>query len=254
VLDIDLLLSITRQAGAAILSIYNLEDRGVELKSDNSPITRADKLAHDIIQKGLASYGFPILSEEGSHSTYLARKNWKTYWLVDPLDGTKEFIKKNGEFTVNIALVEDGKPTFGIVYAPVGDELYFGGKYLKAKMITSHSQINLPDARFTSLDAVIDASNLNVFASRTHRNKETANYLATLNQPRLKAMGSSLKFMKIAEGKADLYPRFAPTMEWDTAASHAILNSLGHKILQLDSSEELVYNKENLQNPYFICY
>ncbi|PCJ67858.1 MAG: 3'(2'),5'-bisphosphate nucleotidase [Bacteroidetes bacterium] len=241
-------------AGKVILDIYNTADFGIESKADNSPLTLADKAAHDVIVEGLKPFGFPILSEEGETISYSERKNWTKFWMVDPLDGTKEFIKKNGEFTVNIALIEDGKPTFGVIYVPVKDQLYIGGVSEAAVKITSDGSFKLKPSDAYGYTEISSKEKVRVVASRSHLNDETKDLLNSLSNPSIVSMGSSLKFMVIADGDADLYPRYAPTMEWDTAAAHGILNSLGYKVLQQGSLEELTYNKENLLNPYFICY
>jgi 3'(2'), 5'-bisphosphate nucleotidase len=250
----DQLSVIAKAAGKAILEIYKNGNFGVEAKEDNSPLTLADKAAHDIIVKGLEPFGFPILSEEGTDVSYAERKNWSKFWMVDPLDGTKEFIKKNGEFTVNIALIEDGTPTFGVVYVPVTEELYIGGAEQSATKITKYGSFPLNCKGDITYNELIKKEGLRVVASRSHLNDATQDLLSNLSKPEIVSMGSSLKFMVIADGKADLYPRFAPTMEWDTAAAHGILLSLGYSVLEENSQEELTYNKENLLNPYFICY
>jgi len=250
----DQLSAIAIEAGKAILEIYETGDFGVEAKNDDSPLTRADKAAHEVIVEGLKSFGYPILSEEGADIPYEERKNWDKFWMVDPLDGTKEFIKKNGEFTVNIALIEDGTPTFGVVYVPVKDELYIGGVNDSATKVTESGEVKLRAKGELSYADLIQKSALRVVASRSHLNDATQNLLSSLHNPEIVSMGSSLKFMVLADGNADLYPRFAPTMEWDTAAAHGILKSLGYSVLKENSNDELTYNKENLLNPYFICY
>ncbi|MFY0593227.1 3'(2'),5'-bisphosphate nucleotidase CysQ [Roseivirga sp.] len=233
-------------AGSKILEIYNSNDFVVEIKGDNSPLTKADKAAHEIIMSFLEPTGIPVLSEEGREISYNERKKWEFLWIVDPLDGTKEFIKRNGEFTVNIALVRNQQPILGVVYAPVLDKLYAGAKAIGASLISKEGiRVLKPKVR---LD--LTKPNLKVVASRSHLNEETQAFLNNLKQPEIVSMGSSLKFMVIAEGNADVYPRFAPTMEWDTAAAHAILEELGGKVSNLDGNS-LIYNKENLLNPYF---
>lgn len=233
-------------AGQKILEIYNSDDFEIELKGDNSPLTKADKAAHDIIMSLLEPKGIPVLSEEGRDISYAERGEWEYLWVVDPLDGTKEFIKRNGEFTVNIALVKQGKPILGVVYAPVLDKLYAAAEGLGATLTKGEDTIKL--AKRQALD--LSESNLKVVASRSHLNDETQAFLDKLTNPEIISMGSSLKFMVIAEGEADVYPRFAPTMEWDTAAAHAVLRELGGKVTNPEGGS-LVYNKENLLNPYF---
>lgn len=243
------------EAGEAILAIYQTANLEIEEKGDGSPLTKADKMAHAIIQKALNKTGLPILSEEGSQISYSERKNWKKYWLVDPLDGTKEFIRRNGEFTVNIALIENGKPIYGIIHVPVTRETFFGGKDIEAVKIENKLRFSLRrKSNPSSLMEIMKTNKLKVVVSRSHLNTETETFLSKLSNPETVTMGSSLKFLALVDSKADLYPRFAPTMEWDTAAAHAILNSLGYKIFQKQTKSELIYNKENLLNPNFICF
>ncbi len=243
------------EAGKEILKVYNSDNLGIVEKSDRSPLTLADQKAHDVIIRRLSATNLPILSEEGKEIPNEKRKNWSTFWMVDPLDGTKEFIKKNGEFSVNIALIENGIPTFGIVYVPVHDKLFVGGKDVKPYLIDNGNKKNLNKKnKPTTLIDLKAKDHIRIVASRSHLNSETKTFLEQLQSPQIVSMGSSLKFMAIIEGEADLYPRFAPTMEWDTAASHAILNALDYQIFQLNTIKELIYNKENLLNPYFICY
>ena len=259
---LDLIFQAAIEAGSEIMEIYSSADFGVESKSDQSPLTKADKAAHHKIVEILYGTGIPILSEEGLQSSFEERSEWDEYWLIDPLDGTKEFIKQNGEFTVNIALIEKGVPVFGVVYAPVLDKLYMGGTKVGFSKLWSENrskEIELKRSSFTSLEELRNAKDSRVVASRSHRNEATENFINSLNGPNIVSMGSSLKFMVLAEGTADVYPRFAPTMEWDTAAAHAILNQLGFKILQVKnnsevSEKEIEYNKENLLNPWFLVY
>lgn len=241
----DLLIQTAYNAGEAIMKIYNSNDFDIELKGDNSPLTKADKNAHEVIMKALSQTKLPILSEEGVSVSYERRKNWRRFWMVDPLDGTKEFIKRNGEFTVNIALIEDGKPIFGVVYAPVLDKMYYGGKGVGVYLISDHKEVKLKK-KINSLDIV------RVVASRSHLNQDTQKFIDKFKKVEKVLMGSSLKFMLLAEGKADYYPRFAPTMEWDTAAAHAIVNAIGYEVLNSSTRQALVYNKEDLLNPHFL--
>jgi 3'(2'), 5'-bisphosphate nucleotidase len=230
-----------------IMDIYTSGDFQAELKGDNSPLTLADKRAHHIISGILQSSNLPILSEEGKTSPYEERKHWDYFWMVDPLDGTKEFLKRNGEFTVNIALIHQHKPVMGVVAVPVSGDIYYGfgsNAFLMRKGIKT----KLPHRGRIDLKQ----TGLRVVASRSHMNEETKQFIEGLKDTSLVSSGSSLKFMLLAESQADLYPRFAPTMEWDTAASHAIINAIGLKVLQQNSTEELQYNKENLLNPNFI--
>jgi 3'(2'), 5'-bisphosphate nucleotidase len=251
--SLEELLSIARKASShaskEILNIYESEDFGLDIKSDLSPLTKADRKGHEIICSYLEKTGIPILSEEGKHTEYEVRKDWSKLWIVDPLDGTKEFIKRNGEFTVNIALVENRKPILGVVEAPVLNTQYYGVTEIGG--FKSVDGVKIEMNKLSSLDKQKEA--LRVVASRSHLNDETQAFLDDLNSPLIVSMGSSLKFMMIAEGKADIYPRFAPTMEWDTAAAHAIISSLGGRV-ESPYGVELIYNKHNLLNPHFRVY
>lgn len=247
-------------AGEKIIEIYNT-NFSIEYKEDSSPLTLADKSSHEIISSNLSHFGIPILSEEGGEISFEERKNWKYLWVIDPLDGTKEFIKKNGEFTVNIALIRKGKPLLGVIYAPVLKKLYFGLEKNGSYVFDVNQQFN-----FNSINEILTISNklplkikknkYKVVASRSHLGPETLRYvekLKTRHPIDFVSIGSSLKICLVAEGIADIYPRFAPTWEWDTAAGHAIINAMGGKIAKTDNkSEELIYNKENLLNPWFI--
>lgn len=243
---------IAQAAGAAILNIYeNEEDFGVEHKADDSPLTRADKAANDVIVAGLEALPFPapIISEENKMAPYEARQHYHYFWLVDPLDGTKEFIKRNGEFTVNIALVKQNQVVFGVVYVPVTGELFWAAKQQGAFQWDGTTHTPLSAAQFHMTDA-----KLKVVASRSHLNEQTQTFVDQLEEPELVSKGSSLKLLLVASGAAHLYPRLAPTMEWDTAAAQIIVEEAGGQVLQADSGQPLVYNKENLLNPHFIVY
>ncbi len=239
---------ITRQAGAEILKIYGSDDFGVEQKADDSPLTRADKAANDVIVAGLNQLVLkaPVVSEEGKDVPYTERAQYTRFWLVDPLDGTKEFIKRNGDFTVNIALIENGRPVLGAVYVPVTDELFYSAQSEGAWQ-EGVGQIHA--ARFTMQDP-----RLQVVASRSHLNDETQAFMDKLNDPEIVSRGSSLKIIELARGTAHLYPRLAPTMEWDTAAAHAILLEAGGRLVDDGTGKDLVYNKEVLRNPHFVAY
>ena len=238
-------------AGAEILKIYET-DFVVDQKEDHSPLTQADRNAHLKILSHLEQTPFPILSEEGKHLSYEKRKKWNLFWLVDPLDGTKEFIKRNGEFTVNIALIKKGIPIIGVIYVPVTDTLYVGSekgafKYEKFTSTKSEPQkLPLPkgDRPYT------------IVGSRSHMSSETEIFFdekkKIYGNVNVLAVGSSLKLCMVAEGKADAYPRYAPTMEWDTGAGHAIALAAGFSVKKFDSNENLYYNKENLTNPWFL--
>lgn len=236
------------EGAKAILEVYHSEDFQAEAKGDNSPLTLADRKAHAVIALILEATNLPVLSEEGRDIPFETRKDWPYFWMVDPLDGTKEFIKRNGEFTVNIALIHHNTPILGVVAVPVTGEVFYASK--------GHGAFVKRDGRVAPLPKrnawQLDAPGLRVVASRSHMNEETQQFIDKLNQPVLVSKGSSLKFMLLAEGKADVYPRYAPTMEWDTAAAHAVVNEAGLKVLQSGTEDELRYNKENLLNPHFL--
>ncbi|MDY6801698.1 MAG: 3'(2'),5'-bisphosphate nucleotidase CysQ [Bacteroidota bacterium] len=250
------------KAGKEILKVYHSKDFGIKIKSDNSPLTLADKRAHEIIVDMLKSTYVPILSEEGKDIAYEERSKWRYYWLIDPLDGTKEFIKRNGEFTVNIALIYHGIPIAGVVYAPCLNDLYFALKDFGAYK-TSVFNIDTNDLHIEKLIGL--SQKLPVFSkkdkytvvgSRSHMNKETEDFINKLKAKHGEidfiSKGSSLKIVMVAEGRADIYPRFAPTMEWDTAAGHAIALYAGCEILENGQKTPLIYNKKNLLNSWFI--
>jgi len=237
-----------RQASEAILQVYESGDFDVAQKGDQSPLTRADREAHQVIAAALAPTGLPLLSEEGRAIAYAERKRWSRFWLVDPLDGTKEFLKRNGDFTVNIALIEGQRPVWGVVAVPVTGDLYQGGPGRGASVQRNGTSLPLPQR--TRVD--LQQPGLRVVASRSHQTPETEAFVQGLQSPALVSRGSSLKFMMVAEGLADVYPRYAPTMEWDTAAAHAIVNGVGLRVWQHDTEAELVYNKEDLLNPWFL--
>lgn len=252
--EIRELLSIAKtaaiEAGKAIMEVYAQTDMFVEVKADSSPLTLADSKGNDVISQILAGTNLPILSEEGKSIAFEDRKNWEYFWLVDPLDGTKEFIKRNGEFTVNIALIHKDTPIAGVVFAPVLEKCYFGGVGLGAFL--QHENGDITAMQINS--ATLDMPNLRVVASRSHMSPETEAFVKQITNPSFVSMGSSLKFMVLAEGNADVYPRFAPTMEWDTAAAHAVVKAAGGEIWQYpDFTVPLVYNKKNLLNPWFLA-
>lgn len=243
-----LAVSAAESASREILAVYNSDDFQVEAKGDRSPLTRADKRAHEVIVNTLNSTGFPVLSEEGRNTPFEERKDWKYFWMVDPLDGTKEFIKRNDEFTVNIALIHGNKPVMGVVAVPVAGDVYFGASGQGVTL--RRNAVNTPLPRRSPIN--LEASGLRVVASRSHMNAPTENFITRLRNATLVSAGSSLKFMLIAEGKADVYPRFGPTMEWDTAAAHLIINEVGLKVYRDGEIAELRYNKEDLLNPDFL--
>lgn len=222
----------------------------VELKKDKSPLTAADRASHRIIEEGLLALrpDLPVLSEEGRDIPYSQRKGWNAFWLVDPLDGTKEFIRRNGEFTVNIALIEKGSPVFGLVYSPALEKLYWGMKGRGAWLADGDGEPKAIGVRRKDPD-----SGLTVVMSRSHPSPELDAYLKTIKVSEVVSIGSSLKFCLVAEGEADLYPRFGPTMEWDTAAGQAVLEAAGGYVLNRQTGERLSYNKESLLNPFFLA-
>jgi 3'(2'), 5'-bisphosphate nucleotidase len=242
------------KAGKEILDVYYNSDFGVEFKSDNSPLTIADRRAHNVITAVLSETKLPVLSEEGRTIPYNERKNWKLFWLVDPLDGTKEFVKRNDEFTVNIALVESNSPIAGVVYVPVTKELFWGNVKGSFKAMVENENEILGNIQ--QLPFIIERKNFVVAGSKSHMNPETEKYIQSLDTKgkpvELKSKGSALKICMVAEGFAEVYPRLAPTMEWDTAAGHAIVKFAGKEIVQYENNKPLVYNKENLLNPWFI--
>ena len=242
----------------AIMEVY-YSDFEVDYKEDKSPLTLADKKCHQIIERLLFKTGIPILSEEGESIPFSERKNWEYFWLVDPLDGTKEFIKRNGEFTVNIAMIHKGIPIMGVIYAPVRQELYFAMEPYGSFKVNRSLQINSLDDLITESDKLpIDykRNDYVIVGSRSHMSVETEKFIEDKKKKHKKVkmliVGSSLKFCIIAEGKADAYPRYALTMEWDTGAGHAIAKMAGFSTLQYATKEELVYNKQDLLNPWFL--
>lgn len=260
-LNLIKIISTTIEAGKKTLNIYDQKDYNISLKGDFSPLTLADKLSNDIIINDLKKTGIPILSEEGNTINFEERSQWDKFWLVDPLDGTKEFINKNGEFTINIALIEAGKPIAGFVYVPVKDILYVGilqggifeghSESVALKSIEASKKINLKPIPDKHEDSII------VMGSRSHMNEETQRYIDNLKlrYPELtfKSRGSSLKICALAEGSAHYYPRYAPTMEWDTGAAHAVLLAAGGRIMQKENGLEVAYNKKDLLNPHFLA-
>lgn len=245
------------------MKIYQRPDADwdVTFKDDASPLTLADKRSQAIIARGLAATPYPILSEEGAHAPYEERRDWTRLWVVDPLDGTKEFIKRNGEFTVNIALVEDTRPVLGIIYVPVQRRLFWGVVGDNAASGEAHCCDVTREGTLTNeqrlpfgLEAAHDC--YVVVASRSHLSPETEDFLAQAGREHpdlsLHSAGSSLKFCLVATGVADVYPRFAPTMEWDTAAGQAIAVAAGCEVVDAKTGQPLTYNKPDLHNPYFM--
>ncbi|MFL2564082.1 MAG: 3'(2'),5'-bisphosphate nucleotidase CysQ [Flavobacteriales bacterium] len=247
------------EASKDILTIYKSDDFEIESKEDNSPLTKADKAAHNIISSILQESKIPILSEEGKSIPYETRKYWNKLWIVDPIDGTKEFIKRNGEFTVNIALIENNKPVIGVILAPASGVLYFSEKNMGAfKSTTNLDYFNPENLLVEALPLPLNHENkvYTVVASRSHLSKETEAYVENLRtkhgEVKFISIGSSLKLCMVAEGKANCYPRFAPTMEWDTAAGQAICEAAGFQVLDFKTKKSMIYNREDLLNNWFI--
>ncbi len=248
------------EAGKVIMQVYDTVF-DVEIKDDKSPLTEADKKANDVINSFLIPTGIPIISEENKQTDFQVRKNWETCWVVDPVDGTKEFIKRNGEFTVNIALVENGVPKLGVIYVPAVKTIYYcnveEGKAFKAELNSHDSTIEEVLKLSKPLQPTINTSNnVQVVGSRSHMNQDTLDFVESLKKDgkevEIVSKGSSLKFCLVAEGNADVYPRYAPTMEWDTAAGQAICNAVGLQVISKETNKPLKYNKENLLNSYFL--
>ena len=247
------------EASKVILEIYNSGEFNVEIKGDNSPLTRADTASHNVIMSHLETTGIPVLSEEGRDISYKERKSWKQLWIVDPIDGTKEFIKRNGEFTVNIALIENQKPIIGVIFVPVTGELYFSSKEAEAFKVA----LDLEDYDLEALLSQADKlplqredNTFTIVASRSHMSAETEEYVQQMRdihgEVNLISKGSSLKLCMVAEGTADCYPRFAPTMEWDTAAGQGICEHAGFQVLDWDTKKNMLYNREELLNNWFL--
>lgn len=263
--DYEALLSIAidaaLQGGKEILEVYN-SDFAVEHKDDKSPLTEADKRAHNKIMELLGPTDMPVLSEEGKDIPYDERVDWDEFWMVDPLDGTKEFIKRNGEFTVNIALIMGRFSYAGVIYVPVKNTLYFGMdgvgsfKLENVPAEANHQPLDSWIANAETLPKKRPEGPIRVVGSRSHMNEDTEKFVATLKKRygnvEIVSMGSSLKICLVAEGLADVYPRLAPTMEWDTAAGQAIAVAAGMEVLNAKTRMDMLYNKENLLNDWFI--
>lgn len=242
---------IARRAGAEIMRIYDQDDFGIANKADKSPLTLADQASNDLIVSELARLELPapIISEESKQVPYSERRQYTRFWLVDPLDGTKEFIKRNGEFTVNIALIDTQSPLLSVVYTPVSDDLFWAIRRRGAYRVVDGQDVRLEASPFTLQD-----EGLKVVASRSHLNDETRTFLDNLQSPEVVSRGSSLKILMLATGEAQLYPRLGPTMEWDTGAAQLILEEAGGRLIDQTTGQPLRYNKESLLNPHFIAY
>ncbi|MFM1913901.1 MAG: 3(2),5-bisphosphate nucleotidase CysQ [Bacteroidota bacterium] len=255
--NLKLSIEASLRAGEVIMEIYNGEDFAIEIKDNNSPLTKADKAAHEIIKSHLSVSNYPILSEEGAQIPYNERKTWNLFWMVDPIDGTKEFIKRNGEFTVNIALIKDQRPVLGVVYTPVLKHLYFAEEGFGSFKVENISILDdLNSNNFIDLKKTTPPDIYTLVVSKSHMNLETQEYVNEKEKEygtiKMASFGSSLKICKVAEGSANCYPRFGPTMEWDTAAAHAIAFIANCIVTKTDLITPLIYNKEDLLNPYFI--
>lgn len=244
-----------------ILQVYN-SDIAVELKPDQSPLTEADRRSHKVINAILQDTIIPLLSEEGKKIPFKERENWTQFWLIDPLDGTKEFIKRNGEFTVNIALIENRFPVLGVVYVPVKGILYFGSQEVGSYKLTIGPDESISEdvqeliKKAEKLKGKNNNGPYTIVASRSHLSPETEDFISSKKNEygdvEIISAGSSLKLCLVAEGIANVYPRLAPTMEWDTAAGHAVAKFAGCKVIDYQTGEELQYNKKDLHNPWFI--
>jgi 3'(2'), 5'-bisphosphate nucleotidase len=271
------------EAGNAILQVYRSADFKVELKADRSPLTLADRNAHEIIMQNLSKFDIPVLSEEGKNIPYEKRKSWDVFWLVDPLDGTKEFIKKNGEFTVNIAMISQNKPVAGVVLVPDKNILYFASREIGSFRVDVSQLAELVIGKFGNIDWPLDLSETEaadilsaligrsanlpinestnqpytIAGSRSHPTPELEAFVEEkrrqYGEVDFISAGSSLKLCLVAEGRADIYPRTGPTMEWDTAAGQAVVESAGGKVLQYETDQPLTYNKADLLNPWFVA-
>ena len=247
------------EASKAILEIYHSGAFDIEIKGDNSPLTKADTASHNVIMSYLETTGIPVLSEEGRDIPYQERKDWKQLWIVDPIDGTKEFIKRNGEFTVNIALIENQKPIIGVIFVPVTGALYFSSKEIGAFKVA----VDLDDydvevllLNSNKLPLQREDYTFTIVASRSHMSLETEEYVQKMRKKHgavnIISKGSSLKLSMVAEGTADCYPRFAPTMEWDTAAGQAICEHAGFEVIDWDTKKNMLYNRKELLNSWFL--
>lgn len=236
----------------AIMDVYRSSfEHTISKKVDQTPLTLADQRAHQIIMDGLSEIQeqIPVISEEGEIPSFEKRKDWERYWLVDPLDGTREFINRNGDFTVNIALIERNRPVMGVVLVPVTGELYWALKGQGAYLNMDTRDITISVQEFETAE-----KGLRIMASRSHMSQANWEYISKFREAVLIQRGSSLKIMAIAAGNADLYPRLGPTMEWDTAASQIILEEAGGKLLSLGDAKPLEYNKFSLKNPHFVAF
>ncbi len=257
--NLKIALTAALEAGKAILEIYHSGEFDIEIKGDNSPLTKADTASHNVILRHLEKTNIPVLSEEGKEIPYQERKTWNQLWVVDPIDGTKEFIKRNGEFTVNIALIQDQKTLLGVIFVPASGDLYFSTKDRGAyKVSVDLNTLNMDNLLERSTKLPVDRKDktYTLVASRSHMSPETEAYIqemkAKYGAVNLVSKGSSLKLCMVAEGRADCYPRFAPTMEWDTAAGQAICEHAGFKVIDWSTKKPMLYNRKELLNNWFL--
>jgi len=242
-------------AGKIIMEIYYSGSFESDLKPGEFPSTIADKRAHRIITEHLDKTNLPVLSEEGMNIDFKERRNWEYFWMIDPLDGTKEFIHKNGEFTINIALIKQNIPVAGVIYVPISDTLYHGSTETGIYKNEKGKRIQFPPLlKRNQFTDILQKKQTTITVSRSHPSPQTNDFIKKFKNVSIKSMGSSLKFMLLLENEADIYPRFGTTMEWDTAAAHAILNAANMGIYQSNLKSELVYNKPDLKNPFFIAF
>ena len=257
---LKLAINASLKAAVEINKIYQSENFNLKFKKDNSPLTKADLASNDIIKSELNKSNIPILSEEGEMTDFAIRKNWNELWIVDPIDGTKEFIKRNGEFTVNIALIKNKTPIIGVIYAPVLKTLYYSsnkiGAFKFGNLDVDNYDLNEILSKSDKLPLASENKIYTVVASRSHMSEETKQHIQKIKKSKgdinLISSGSSLKMCLVAEGKADEYPRFAPTMEWDTAAGHCICQQSGYDLIDLKTNRTMLYNRENLLNNWFL--
>lgn len=238
------LIALAEEAGRAIMAVHASGDFGVEAKSDHSPLTRADQASHKVLMKLEGYLGLPLISEEGNLPPFEMRSVWPAFWLIDPLDGTKEFIQQNGEFTVNIALIQGGRSVYGVVHVPATGQTYVGGSGKETLRLG-------PDRQERIRVSTPHDGPLRVVASRSHMSPETQEFIDGLGNCEVVSAGSSLKFCRVAEGSADVYPRLGPTMEWDTAAAQAVVEGAGGHVLA--GNKPLRYNREDMLNPHFLA-
>ncbi|MCG8580225.1 MAG: 3'(2'),5'-bisphosphate nucleotidase CysQ [Bacteroidales bacterium] len=249
------------KAGKEIMTVFNSDDFGVRLKSDDSPLTEADLKSHQVIESFLQQTNIPVLSEEGEELPYHVRKDWSKLWIVDPLDGTKEFVKRSGEFTVNIALVENQKPVMGVVFAPYIGCLYWGNEDGAFKSDLQNDWEQLSPSLIEELEVqslpLSSPDVMTAVASVSHFSKETECFVNALKEKEgelnLVSRGSSLKMCLVAEGSAHIYPRLGPTMEWDTAAGQAVIEAAGGQLYDWRTKESMLYNRKDLLNGWFLA-